>query len=93
MECAVNPGHAVPNIVMIVNHDRRSYEDDFAEAMTGRVSGYRVTEKTVRDRVPEIDAYVWLDRKPGAQQAEKPRRHFRHGNPVEEQARELLQLD
>jgi hypothetical protein len=38
---AVNPAHAVPNLLMLVNHDSYSYHEDFVEAVTGHVGGHR----------------------------------------------------
>ncbi len=55
---AANPAHSVPNILMIVNRDSRSLYDDFAEAITGYSGAHRVVGRTVRDAIPEIDAYV-----------------------------------
>jgi hypothetical protein len=57
---SVNASHAVPNILMIVNHDAFSYEGDFVEAVTGYIEGLGYAAKGVRDEIPEIDAYVWL---------------------------------
>lgn len=58
---SVNASHAVPNILMIVNHDRFSYESDFVEAVTGYVEGLGYMSIGVRADIPEIDAYVWLN--------------------------------
>jgi hypothetical protein len=57
---AVNPSHAVPNILMFVNHDTTSRQGDFEEAVTGCFGGIR-TCKSLRDEIAEIDAYVWLN--------------------------------
>src|SRR5437762_11762879 len=32
---SVNPSHSVPNILIIVNHDAYSHEDDFKDVLTG----------------------------------------------------------
>jgi hypothetical protein len=66
---SVNSSHEVPNILMIVNHDTHSYEGDFVEAVTGYIEGLGYASEPLRRRIPEIDAYVWLNSK--AQ--EKPR--------------------
>ena len=58
---SVNPSHAIPNILMIVNHDTTSYEEDFEEAVTGYFNGVRTIVKSLREEIPEIDAYVWLN--------------------------------
>jgi hypothetical protein len=58
---SVNPSHAIPNILMIVNHDTHSYENDFVEAVAGYLEGLGYTPKSLRDDIPEIDAYVWLN--------------------------------
>jgi hypothetical protein len=65
---AVNPSHAIPNILMIVNHDTTSYEGDFVEAVTGYLGGLRVG-KSLREEIPDIDAYVWLN-------SAKPEKHM-----------------
>jgi hypothetical protein len=57
---AVNPAHALPNILMFVNHDTTSYQGDFEEAVTGSVGGIR-TCISLREQIAEIDAYVWLN--------------------------------
>jgi hypothetical protein len=57
---AVNPSHALPNILIFVNHDTTSREGDFEEVVTGYFNGIRTSSKTLRDEIPEIDAYVWL---------------------------------
>jgi hypothetical protein len=61
---SVNASHAVPNILMIVNHDTFSYESDFVEAVTGHLQGLGRVAKGMRDDIPEIDAYVWLNSAP-----------------------------
>ena len=58
---SVNLSRAIPNILMIVNHDTRSYESDFVEAVTGYVEGLGKTARSLRDDIPEIDAYIWLN--------------------------------
>jgi hypothetical protein len=57
---AVNPSHAQPNILMLVNHDTTSHQGDFEEAVTGHFGGIR-TCKALREEIAEIDAYVWLN--------------------------------
>jgi hypothetical protein len=43
-----------------VNHDPTSRLSDFEEAVTGCFGGIR-TCKALRDEIPEINAYVWLN--------------------------------
>jgi hypothetical protein len=78
---AANSGHAVPNILIIVNRDTVSLYEDFSQAIIG-----------VRDKVPEIDAYVWIDAS-GRTSGRQPERLFRHQSPLKETVRELLQLE
>ena len=89
---AANPAHSVPNILLIVNHDSYSIEEDFIEAITGCFQGQRVIEKTFRDEILEIDAYVWMARKPRQGGGAAPTRFLRHESPLKETVRELLQL-
>jgi hypothetical protein len=96
---SVNPSHSVPNVLMVVNHDTYSYKDDFREVLIGYCGGIR-TGKALRDDIPEIDAYVWIDRKANRKPAERIERIFRHEdpstgqqNPLKEIVRGLLQLD
>jgi hypothetical protein len=86
---AANPSHSVPNILMVVNHDNYAVEEDFAEAITGYFKGQRVIAETVRDAIPEIDAYVWADR---SREEVAPVRFLRHNSPLKETVRELLKL-
>lgn len=88
---AVNSSHTVPNILMIVNHDTVSLYDDFSQAITGEVGGLGRVGEAVRDKVLEIDAYVWIDA--SGRTSSKPQRLFRHQSSLKETARELLQLD
>jgi hypothetical protein len=87
---AVNSGHIVPNILMIVNHDTVSLYDDFSQAITGEIGGLGRVGEAVRDKVPEIDAYVWIDA--SGRTAAQPQRLFRHQSPLKETVREVLQL-
>jgi len=82
---SVNPTHSIPNILMIVNHDAHSYEDDFREVLIGYLDGVR-TGKALRDDIPEIDLYVWIDRKSRGQERVAPA-IFRHENPLKETVR------
>jgi hypothetical protein len=95
---SINPSHSVPNVLMVVNHDAYSYEDDFREVLIGYCGGIR-TGKALRDDIPEIDAYVWIDRKANRKSQERIERIFRHGdpctgqqNPLKETVRDLLKL-
>lgn len=58
---SVNAPHAVPNILMIVNHDTFSYESDFVEAVTGYVEVLGFVSSSLRADISEIDAYVLLN--------------------------------
>jgi hypothetical protein len=74
---AVNRSRSVPNILMFVNRDSHSCEDDFVHVVTG-YNGLQYEAQSLRKTIPEIDAYVWLD----AKTPEKPRmlwqqNHFR----------------
>lgn len=86
---AVNPEHDVPNLVMLVNHDTHSYHDDFREAVTGYFGSHRTLARRLRDEVPEIDAYLWADRRPGPQ-AEPVEVLFGADGPLRETVRALL---
>jgi hypothetical protein len=86
---AANPDHAVPNILMIVNHDTVSLYDDFSQAITGEIGGIGRVGKPVRDDIPEIDVYVWVE---AAAPIRSFQRLFRHENPLKETVRDLLQL-
>jgi hypothetical protein len=85
----VNSDHAVPNIMMIVNHDTVSLEDDFTQIITGEIGGIGRVGKPLRDDIPEIDVYVWLDATGDAVKAAPPL--FRHQNPLKETVRGLLE--
>jgi hypothetical protein len=89
---AVNASHTVPNILIIVNHDKVSLYDDFSQAITGKIGvlGPGFVGEAVRDKVPQIDVYVWIDA--SGRTAAQPQRLFRHENPLKETVRELLQL-
>jgi hypothetical protein len=89
---AVNASHAVPNILIIVNHDTVSLYDDFSQAITGEIGtlGPGSVGDAVRDKVPQIDGYVWIDA--SGRTAAKPQRLFRHESPLKETVRKLLQL-
>ena len=87
---AVNSAHTVPNILMIVNHDTVSLYDDFSQAITGEIGGLGRVGEAVRDKVPEIDACVWIDA--SGRTAAQPQRLFRHQGPLKETVREVLQL-
>jgi hypothetical protein len=87
---AVNPGHSVPNILLLVNHDTVSLYDDFSQAITGEIAGIGRVGTPVRDGIPEIDVYVWVDASGRTKQ--KPERLFNHASPFKETARALLQL-
>jgi hypothetical protein len=87
---AVNSAHAVPNILMIVNHDTVSLYEDFSQAITGVIAGLGRVGEAVRDKVPEIDAYMWIDA--SGRTSVQPQRLFRHQSPLKETVRELLQL-
>jgi hypothetical protein len=86
---AVNPTHSAPNILMIVNHDTVSLVDDFRQIITGELGSLGRVGKPLRDDIPEIDVYVWVDAAASVPSAE---RLFRNQNPLKEIARELLQL-
>jgi hypothetical protein len=58
---AVNPAHLLPNIMVIVNHDSFSLEDDFTQLITGELGALGRVGKPLRDDIPEIDVYVWMD--------------------------------
>jgi hypothetical protein len=87
---AVNPGHSVPNILLLVNHDTMSLYDDFSQAITGEIAGIGQVGTPVRDGIPEIDVYVWVDASGRTKQ--KAERLFNHASPLKETARDLLQL-
>ena len=87
---SVNSGHTVPNILMIVNHDTVSLYDDFSQAITGEIGDLGHVGEAVRDKVPEIDAYVWIDA--SGRTAAQPQRLFRHQSQLKETVRDLLQL-
>jgi hypothetical protein len=81
----VNPSRTIPNILMIVNHDTRSYESDFVEAVIGYVEGLGKTARPLRDDIAEIDAYVWLNA------ATSEAAHFWQQNLFRDTVIELLQ--
>jgi hypothetical protein len=88
---AVNPGHTVPNILIVVNHDTTCVYEDFAQAITGIIPELvHPVGGAVRDLVKEIDAYVWIDA--SGRTSAQPQRLFRHENKLKETVRELLQL-
>jgi hypothetical protein len=71
---AVNADRAVPNILVVVNHDPMSDWDDLRETLTGNFhaedgSRYstmkRVSEGEIREAKRRIDLYVWMDAKSG----------------------------
>jgi hypothetical protein len=82
---SVNPSRTIPNILMIVNHDTRSYESDFVEAVIGYVEGLGKTARPLRDDIAEIDAYVWLNA------ATSEAAHFWQQNLFRDTVIELLQ--
>jgi hypothetical protein len=87
---AANPKHSLPNLLMIVNHDTHSRKDDFREVLTGCFGGVR-TGQALRDGIPQIDLYLWLDA--GATGSiEGFDSIFRHENPLKETIRSLLRL-
>jgi hypothetical protein len=87
---AVNPDHAVPNVMMIVNHDSTALAEDFTQIITGQLGALGHVGKPLRDDIPEIDVYLWMDVKDG--RVEPVQRLFRHENPLKETVRKLLQL-
>lgn len=67
---SVNASHSVPNILLFVDHDTMSVEEDFVQTITGFIPELRAyTGKGIRSQIPEIDCYVWLD----ARAPEQPR--------------------
>jgi hypothetical protein len=77
---------------MIINHDAHSDVTDFREVLTGYCQGMRVG-KALRDEIPQIDVYLWIDAQTRGRTREMVERIFRHENPLKECARTLLQLD
>jgi hypothetical protein len=80
----------VPNILILVNHDTVSLYDDFSQAITGEIAGIGQVGTPVRDGIPEIDVYVWVD--VSGRTKQKAERLFNHASPLKETARDLLQL-
>lgn len=78
------------NILVIVNHDTFSLEDDFTQVITGQLGALGRVGKPLRDDIPAIDVYLWMDAKNNS--IESVHRLFRHQNPLKETARDLLQL-
>ena len=66
----------MPNILIIVNHDAVSLYDDFAQPITGEIGDLGPVSEAVRDKIPEINAYVWIDA--SGRTAAQPQRLFRH---------------
>ena len=87
---AINPAHLVPNILLIVNYDTFCLEDDFTQVITGELGSVGRVGKPLRDDIPAIDVYVWMDTKNNV--IENVHRLFRHENRLKETARDLLQL-
>jgi hypothetical protein len=87
---AVNPAHSVPNILIIVNHDSFSLEEDFTQVITGELGAVGRVGKPLRDDIPGIDVYVWMDARNNA--IEQVHRLFRHENPLKATVRDLLKL-
>jgi len=85
---AVNAPHSVPNILAIVNHDRYTKCHDFEEVLTGCFKEIR-TGQALRDEIPQIDVYIWIDGESGKIIG----RIFRHENPLKETVRNLLALE
>lgn len=89
---AENAAHSVPNILMIVNRDAHSDVSDFSEVLTGYFDGMKVY-KALRDEIPQIDVYLWMDAKTNGRTFQRIRQIFRHENPLTETVRNLLRLD
>jgi hypothetical protein len=74
-----------------VNHDSFSLEDDFTQIITGEIGSIGRVLKLLRDDIPEIDVYLWIDATDDGG-IDQVRRLFRHQNPLKETVRDLLQL-
>ncbi len=66
----VNPDHALPNVLVFVNHDDHSNFNDLCETVTGyarAASGERypfhlhIAEQRLGDKRGRIDLYLWID--------------------------------
>ena len=66
----VNPDHALPNVLVFVNHDDHSNFNDLYETVTGyarAASGKRypfhlhIAEQRLGDKRGRIDLYLWID--------------------------------
>jgi hypothetical protein len=69
---AVNADHALPNILVFVNHADASHRNDLIETLTGTFeteSGERIptvrhiSEGRLGEVREQIDLYIWIDRK------------------------------
>ena len=87
---ATNPDHAAPNILMIVNYDSTALAEDFTQIITGELGALGRIGKPLRDDIPEIDVYLWMDVK--GEKVGLVQRLFRHENALKETVRDLLQL-
>jgi hypothetical protein len=89
---SVNPTHSIPNILMIVNHDAHSNDEDFSEALIGYFRGVR-TGKALRDEISQMTlTYGLIGKKIGRGIERVAPIIYRHAN-LKEAAQDMLELD
>jgi hypothetical protein len=88
---AANPAYDVPNILVVVNHDKYAVVDDFVQSLTGTFGGRKVAQQGIQNTISEIDLYIWIDQT--AREAEPEARIiYNHGAALKETVRALLDL-
>ena len=88
---AANPDHNVPNILIVVNHDKYADVDDFVQSMTGTFLGHVVAQHGIQNAISEIDLYIWINQTARKTEPEA-RIIYNHKAALKETVRALLQL-
>ena len=90
---AANPNHAVPNILILINHDEYAVVEDFEQTLTGYApeGGNHLVGEPLQNAIPEIDLYVWINAN-GRKTAPAERIIYNHQSGLKETVRALLQL-
>jgi hypothetical protein len=90
---AANPAHAVPNILILINHDEYAVVEDFEQALTGYApeGGNHSVGEPLQNAIPEIDLYVWINAN-GRKTGQAERIIYNHKSRLKETVRALLQL-
>jgi hypothetical protein len=77
---------------MVVNHDAHADVEDFVQELTGTFQGRpAVANGGIQNAIPQIDLYVWIDQKDGANEP-AARIIYNHHSRLKETVRALLQL-